>query len=253
MLNSKILFYLSHTWISDSGAPRPNPILLSAIRRGPRIAQSPGSGPHSWASTEPLTLVPPHQCLHSPGSASPCGAQIAPPHPRQVPPAQPPFGRAQALGNLQFAEVQLGEPQSHETRELTAQTKKRAPAEREGDLPITPALCSCHQQFQPAIRRHVSSRKLGIPLSDACSNIFPRPPGSTLSLSDLFSIQQPKGSFQNTDLITSCSPGKTQPGALHFGLQALSLALPLPSGSSYTELLPAVCWSRLLPAQRANR
>ena len=84
-----------------------------------------GSGPHSWTSMELLTSLPLCQCLalrglhHSAG-----GPGDPPPYPRQLPTAHLAFSGAQGLGNLQLAVVQLGEPQGHQTSELTTQSWK---------------------------------------------------------------------------------------------------------------------------------
>lgn len=108
--------------------------------------------PHSRSSSEHLPSWPYGQCLSIPGSASLCGDPGYPPlYPGQLPPSHPAFGRAQDLGNLQLAVVQVGEPQSHQMIESQHRVEKWRSAERDSDLPTTPALSSCHQQFQLVI------------------------------------------------------------------------------------------------------
>ena len=76
LLNSRIFFYLSPTWISVSGAHRSSPFLLSALRCGPRIARSWRQLSWDWASLLDLDGAP-HLLAPLPVSSPPGAASLS--------------------------------------------------------------------------------------------------------------------------------------------------------------------------------
>lgn len=250
LLNSRMFFCLSPTWISVSGAHRSNPFLLSASRCGPRIARSWPPSSWEWVSLLDLDGVP-HLLAPLPASSPPGAASLSwgprIPTPlsqaascctsclqRGPGPGEPPVSSGPAWRTTRSPNERAN------NAELKSGLRQRGKVTGPPYVPLLmpqtvparrTALRVVEEAWQPS-----PGCPLWPPLQCTSIHMVPLPSVFNTAARRVFS------KHESDRIMLPCLKTRNAPPSPPTG--PVARPAPLPPGSSQAELLPVVCWSR---------